>query len=56
MSATTLRRLAGDAPALQFPGLLEAGPLVWVGGQQRFPTENSRALRLKKSAQFIRKK
>jgi hypothetical protein len=32
------------------------GTLVWVGGKERFPTENSRALRLKKSAQFIRKK
>jgi hypothetical protein len=56
MSAASLRRLAADAPALQFPGLLEAGTLVWIGCKQRFPTENPGALRLKESAQFIRKK
>jgi len=54
VSAAILRRLA-DA-CLRFPGLLEAGTLVWLGRQQRFPTENPRALRLKKSAQFVCKK
>ena len=56
MSAATLRRLAADAFVLKFLSLLEAGTLVWIGCKQRFPTENPRALRLKESAQFIRKK
>jgi hypothetical protein len=36
-------------------GLVESWAFILICCQQRFPTENARALRLKKGAQFIRK-